>query len=289
MNSSGTVTFVPTVNGGNNILYFTLAGTITFNPNAGSSLVLAVSIGDGTSMGSFSQTGAGTVTLAGSNSYTGTTTATAGTLYLTGGSSVTSATGSGALTVSNTGTVLAGTGVADSNTTVNAGAILSPGLGGNTVSTLKLGGGGSTSVGLTLNGTLRVDIVGGGTTAGVNNDQIQVAGNLVLNATSSQIVLGSVKPAGLALGQRFFLILSSGSLPVVGTFEGLAQGATITDAAGDTYTISYTANGDGGTLGNDVALTVTGVVPEPSAWGMVGLGGAALLGWGSRRRRARPA
>jgi len=100
---------------------------------------------------------------------------------------------------------------------------------------------------------------------GTNYDQISVTGALTLNLTSSHLVIGSVNPAGLAIGQTFYLLLNDGADPVLGTFSGLLQGATVTDASGDTYTISYFANGDGGTLGNDVSLTVASVVPEPSA------------------------
>ena len=100
-------------------------------------------------------------------------------------------------------------------------------------------------------------------------------------------MLGSVNPAGLAIGQTFYLLLNDGVDPVVGTFNGLLNGAVVTDSFGDTYTISYFANGDGGTVGNDVSLTVASVVPEPSA--VIGcLCGAAGIPAGaySRKRRA---
>ncbi len=72
--------------------------------------------------------------------------------------------------------------------------------------------------------------------------------------------------------------------PVVGTFQNLAQGATVRDNLGDSFTISYLDNGDGGTLGNDVSLTVTGVVPEPSTWALLGLGVVGALMASPRQR-----
>ena len=154
------------------------------------------------------------------------------------------------------------------------------------VGTLTIGSSSATS-GLTLNGTLNVDLVGGGTTAGVNNDEISVSGTLRLNPISSQLVIGSVSNrTGLSVGQTFYLVLDSGITPVVGTFGNALQGGTIMDSDGDTFTVSYLANGDGGTLGNDVSLTVASLaatVPEPSTWVLLGLG-ADLLGLTMRQR-----
>ena len=77
--------------------------------------------------------------------------------------------------------------------------------------------------------------------------------------------------------------------PVVGTFENaLAPGATISDSYGDSFTVSYTANGDGGASGNDVSLTVATVAaPEPSAF-VGGLAGLAVVVGCLRFRRRRP-
>ena len=56
-----------------------------------------------------------------------------------------------------------------------------------------------------------------------------------------------------AIGDTFTIINNDGSDAVTGTFDGLAQGATITDG-NVTFTISYT-----GGNGNDVVLTTTDV------------------------------
>ena len=265
-------------------LYFNLNGAGGITAVTGANVVLNVNVAGSGSLSVDkppTDNGAGgTVTLvvnnSNGNSYSGGTTVQAGTLVIAGGSSTVSATGTGAITV-NSGGTLAGNGVGISNTTVNSGGLLAPGATVGTVGRLTLGGGGLNS-GLTINGTLGVDIVGGGTTAGTNNDQVAVSGNLTLNATSSHLVLSSVNPAGLKVNDKFFIVLDSGTLPVAGTFNGLLQGATVTDPAGDPYTINYLDNGDGGTLGNDVSLTVTNVVPEPSPALLALVGLAGLVG-----------
>ena len=286
--TSGTVTF-NTSSTNNYGLYFTLNGAGSISNAAGSSVVINLALTDGTSAGSITKTDAGKLTInatgsvIGGNNYSGGTTVNGGTLVTVGSY----ATGTGAVTVSNAGSTLAGSGIIAGAVTVNSGAILSPGVSANSIASLQLGGSGVTS-GLTLNGVLAIDILGGGTTAGVNNDELSVKGIVTLNATSSQLVLNAINPAGLAIGQKFYLVLNDGTDPVIGTFEGLLQGATVTDSAGDTYTINYLDNGDGGgigTVGNDISLTVTSVVPEPSACVLLsaGLAGLALT---VRRRRA---
>jgi hypothetical protein len=84
--------------------------------------------------------------------------------------------------------------------------------------------------------------------------------------------------AGLHFGDKFFVLLNDGTDAITGTFT---QGSTIT-VGSDTFSISYNDNGDLGSVGNDISLTVT-VVPEPGTW----LGAALALGslgWGQRRR-----
>jgi len=68
----------------------------------------------------------------------------------------------------------------------------------------------------------------------------------------------SVQPSGAGgLGKQYVLIANDGVDAVNGTFNGLAEGATVT-AGLLQYAISY----KGGT-GNDVVLTQTAVPPSP--------------------------
>jgi hypothetical protein len=72
------------------------------------------------------------------------------------------------------------------------------------------------------------------------------------------------------------ILLIDNAAAVVGTFAGLAEGATINIGGGKTGTISYI----GGVDGNDVVILVS--VPEPASIVVIGLGALALS---SRRRR----
>jgi hypothetical protein len=83
-----------------------------------------------------------------------------------------------------------------------------------------------------------------------------------------------------AYGSLTFLFLNAGSDAVVGTFAGLPEGASVTFDDLE-FVITYAANGDGGAVGNDVALVAT---PEPNVACVlaVGLGGIFMR----RRRRA---
>lgn len=97
------------------------SGTHTFNVAAGpddSDLTVTAVIG---SDASIVKSGAGTMTLSATNTYSGTTTVSAGALVVTG------ATGSGDVSVA-TGATLKGTGTIGGDVTVSSGGILSPGL-----------------------------------------------------------------------------------------------------------------------------------------------------------------
>ena len=86
-------------------------------------------------------------------------------------------------------------------------------------------------------------------------------------------------------GNVFTIIANDGADAVVGTFAGLAEGATIT-LNGVTLVISYV----GGT-GNDVVLTaqaaaVAAPIPTLSAWAMILLSALlAAAGMVAARRR----
>lgn len=145
--------------------------------------------------------------------------------------------------------------VSASNITVQSGAVL--------------GGSGSTNVEIVADGTISPGTPGvnGGIGTFTANDDVTIDGSLVmqfdgdaladllqvtggvqLGASSSLVLSDTVDPT---FGTTVVLISNDGSDAVIGTFAGLAEGATVVDDDGDEYTISY-AGGDG----NDVVLSV---------------------------------
>jgi autotransporter-associated beta strand protein len=215
--------------------------------------------------GALTKAGAGALELTGANTYGGGTAVNAGTLLVN--NSTGSGTGTGAVTVSNSGTTLGGTGTISGAVTVNAGANIAPGDGGNNTAILTTGA-------LTLAATSNFQVDINGTTVGSQYDQLNVTG---VTLTGSNLVV----TVGTALTDHptFTIINNVGADPVIGTFAGLAQGATFTSGPNE-FSISYT----GGT-GNDVVLTAV-ATPEPSTW----IGGAlvfAALAYTQRRRVTR--
>jgi autotransporter-associated beta strand protein len=209
--------------------------------------------------GSFTQAGSGTTTLNAANTYGGGTTVNAGTLLVN--NTTGSGTGTGNVTVNSSGT-LGGTGTISGSVTVNSGGNLSP---GNSPGILNTGS-------VTLNATSNFKIDINGTTVGTQYDQLNVAGIVTLNGGNLMITVGGP----LLRGEMFTIINNDSTDAVVGTFAGLAEGATF-DQSGQRFTISYV-----GGSGNDVVLAVA---PEPSTW----IGGAlavAALAYLQRRRLA---
>ena len=94
-----------------------------------------------------------------------------------------------------------------------------------------------------------------GTTVDTQYNQLNVAGKV--NLTGVDLVLnGTYTPTS---GQSFLIVQNDGTDAIIGTFNGLAEGAMIANflGSGRSVTISYT----GGT-GNDVVLTLVGAAVE---------------------------
>lgn len=139
--------------------------------------------------GSLTKIGIGTLTLAGANNYSGTTTVNAGTLR------VNNVTGTGAVTVASGGT-LAGTGRAAGVATVQSGGHVAPGI---SVGTLTF------SNGLALNSGALLDL-----DLGTSSDLVRVSGGTF--SAMSGIVLNLSNSGGFGVGS-YTLVDFTGAAP----------------------------------------------------------------------------
>jgi len=161
----------------------------------------------------------------------------------------------GALFVDNAGALTAATSV-----TVASGGLLK-GNGG--VSSLAVQSGGTVAPGhspgciaatsLMLSGTYLAQV--GGVNACTDYDQLQISNSIDL--TNGILQLNLLSGFTPTIGQSFTIINNSGNNAIIGTFNGLPEGATFT-SGNSTFKITYT-----GGNGNDVV--VTAVVPVVSA------------------------
>lgn len=143
--------------------------------------------------------------------------------------------GGGTYTVAS-GATLAGTSTFSTAVTVASGGTIAPGNSPGKISTGNLT--------LASGSTANMEIEG--TVAGTGYDQIAVTGTVTISGATLSLTVTDIP----STGATYVLIDNDDTDAVIGTFSGLAEGATIT-AGGATYTISYV----GGT-GNDVVLTL---------------------------------
>jgi autotransporter-associated beta strand protein len=214
--------------------------------------------------GGLTKAGAGALALTGANTYGGGTVVSAGSLFIN--NTTGSGTGTGSVTVNNSGSTLGGTGTIGGSVTVNAGANIAPGNGGNTTAILSTGA-------LTLASTSNFLVDLNGMTVGTQYDQLAVTGLVTLTGSNLVVTLGMP----VQVGNTYTIISNDGTDPITTMF---AQGSTVS-SGGNTFSINY-AGGDG----NDVTLTVTAAVPEPSTWVGGALAFAALV-YMKRRHFAR--
>jgi autotransporter-associated beta strand protein len=219
-----------------------LSGDATIRADVGAGLSGLIS-GDA----ALTKTGAGTLVLSGTATYSGTTTVGAGLLQVDGTLANTDQVivASGAILGGN-GTIgtagVSGAVVVQSGGTIGAGA--SPG-------TLLL------ENGLTIDGggTLEVEI--DGATPGTEYDVIRVTGTVSLGGANLSIELGVFRPAP---GITFIVIDNDGADAIIGVLElggeARAEGATFLVGA-QTFQISYIAGS-----GNDLGLTVLDTAPS---------------------------
>jgi autotransporter-associated beta strand protein len=259
-------------------------GAASLGPNSGTSRTITVNgsttltmggaIANGTTANALVKDGTGTLALNGASTYTGATTINGGTLALgaagsisssgvslgTSGTFDVSAKGGSGYTVNN----LSGSGTVTGSLTVSTQLAI-----GNSPGTVTFTG----DLTLGSGSTYLYEMVGGGTSADLGD----VAGNLTLTGS----ILDLVQLGTYTDGDKFTLFAYDGAL--TGTFDGLADDSTFTDAGGE-WRIDYndtTAGLNGGVSASNTYVTIT-AVPEPGAALLGGLSVLALL----RRRRA---
>ncbi len=248
------------------LLTFSGATALTSNATGARNILLtgagniAVSgaITNGTATVSIAKQGTGTLTLSGTNTYTGTTNVSAGTLIVNGSLANTTVTVDSGATLGGSGTIAGATTV---NGTLSAGN--SPGI--LTFSgDLNLGSG-STSV-------FEVD----GTTRGTGYDGVDVGGALAYGGTLS--VYFNAPNAGSY--DLFSATAPSGDFSAV-SIDGSGVSATFTPGIGWSA-ISGGWQYDFANSTGDLTITA---VPEPST--LAALAGLAALGLAGARRRRR--
>ena len=189
------------------------------------------------------KTGTGRVEINADSLWRGNTTVAAGTLLVNANHNVI---GGGVYDV-QTGGTLGGDGSIAGAITVDSGGTLS---GGDSLNVSSVA----------LNGTYAADLISGGSFGSLVS-----SGPFTIGSDASLAVLAA---SPLAAGQTFTIIDTNNQL--TGTFAGLSDGTEF--AAGpNSYRINY-ANGD---------VTLTTVVPEPTALALLSIGSIAAL----RRRR----
>ncbi len=256
--------------------------TLTGSTAGAGEIAGAIIDNSGTNKTSLAKTGTGAWTLSAVNTFTGSTTVSGGKLTIASTGTINTTSGvtisggefnynsstalSKAITFSGTGGRLSGTGTITPSVSVTSGNTLSP---GNSIGTLTLSGG------LILTGSYSVETAFTSATTATADKTVVVGAVNVTGSSLNVTELGSY--FGLTSAAPIVIIQNDGVDSVTGNFTSFVGNPPIQ------FTVLYNYNGDGGTVGNDVALSFT-AVPEPTGVALFGLGS---LGFLSRRRRVR--
>jgi len=250
---SGTLTIGSTIDG-NYSLYIGGAGNVTIN--------------DAIATTTLTKDGAGTLTLAGANTYTGATSVTAGGLLVTG-------TITGSTTTVSSGALIGGSGTTAA-LTVRGDGDLSPG--DNSPDQFSVSG----NLLLETGANYIVEVVTGDQPGdgSIGYDQVVVTGTVGL--TGANLVLDTTWLTDLTVGQQLTIIDNDASDAVVGLFASLTEGAQVLVEGVPYFTISYK-----GTTGTDNDVVLTSLInyttiPEPASLAMLALAAAGIV---ARRRK----
>ncbi|MFM9960443.1 MAG: beta-propeller fold lactonase family protein, partial [Planctomycetaceae bacterium] len=185
--------------------------------------------------------GSATQTLSGTHTYSGNTTINTGTLIVNG-----SLPSASTVTVANTAS-LGGTGTVGP-ATVQSGGHVRPGSSPGILDSLDVSFASGSFFDVEIGGTTPGDAI-------TNHDQLKVTGTVSLgNATLMTTAFNGFVPVA---GNTFTILVNDGTDAITGTFNGLAEGATLSNFLGTGLDakITYVANTDSGSVGNDVVLT----------------------------------
>ena len=202
-------------------------------------LTLSGKINGGSS--TLQKTGAGTLIISGSGNNQGSTVVGAGTVFQLGQDNV-------PVFVNTSGTLSGKGTIGILNMSAGQNGTVTPGTQTSNVAVLTTSGiNAQSSVGV-----FSFDLNTSGTVAGTAYDQLAVNGNV--NLSGRPVLDVNLNFAPTARDTIYTIINNDGSDPVVGTFNGQAEGSLVT-VNSVSYRISYV----GGT-GNDVTLTCVGVL-----------------------------
>jgi autotransporter-associated beta strand protein len=207
-------------------------------------LTLSGKINGGSS--TLQKTGAGSLIISGIGNNQGSTLVGAGTVYQLGQDNV-------PVFVNTSGTLTGNGTIGVLSMTAGQNGTATPGTQSSNVAVLTTSGiSAQSSVGV-----FSFDLNTSGTVAGTAFDQLAVNGNVDL--LGGPVLTVNLNFTPTVRGNSYTIINNDGSDPVVGTFNGQAEGSLVTvlDTTGNSvsYRISYV----GGT-GNDVTLTCVGVI-----------------------------